>query len=88
MLSLINLQLNKNSQKFHFYPLAFKLDRCAGSCNTINGLFNKACVPNKAEDLNIHIFIMIAGISQSKMFIKFLSFEYKFKFDGRKYNSN
>ena len=28
-----------------------KLDRCAGSCNTAN----KACIPNKTEDLNLSV---------------------------------
>ena len=38
-----------------------KLDRCVGSCNTLNYLSNKVCVPNKTEGLNIHIFKMITG---------------------------
>ena len=37
------LHCNKCSQKFHYYPFAVKLDRCVGSCNTLNpiqdGLF-------------------------------------------------
>ena len=34
-----------------------KLDRCFGSCNIINDLSNKVCVPNKTEDLNLHVFM-------------------------------
>ena len=34
--TLINFHPNKYSQKFHYYPFAFKLDRCVGSCNTLN----------------------------------------------------
>ena len=26
------------SQEFHYYPIAVKLDRCVGSCNTLNDL--------------------------------------------------
>ena len=36
-----------------------KLDRYVGSCNTLNDLSNKACVPNKLEDLNLNWFNMI-----------------------------
>ena len=39
--NLINLHFNEYSQKFHYYLLAVKLDRCLGSCNTLNGLPNK-----------------------------------------------
>ena len=62
--SLINLHPNEYSQEFHYYPFAVKLDRCVGSCNTLNDLSNKACVPNKTEDLNLSVFNMIAGINE------------------------
>ena len=39
-----NLQCNKYSQEFHYYPFAVKLDRYVGSCNNINYLSNKVCV--------------------------------------------
>ena len=42
---LINLHPNEYSQEFHYYAFAVKLDRCAGSCNTLNGLSNKVCLP-------------------------------------------
>ena len=34
--TLINLHTNKYSQEFNYLPFAFKLDRCVGSCNTLN----------------------------------------------------
>ena len=39
--TLTNLHPNEYSQEFHYYPFAVKLDRCAGSCNTLNDLANK-----------------------------------------------
>ena len=48
--TLINLHPNEFSQEFHYYPLAVKLDRCTGSCNTINDLSDKVCAPNKSEN--------------------------------------
>ena len=42
----INLRSNEYSQKFHYYPLAAKLDRCVESCSTLNDLSNKVCVSN------------------------------------------
>ena len=50
MFGLINLLPNKYSQEFHCYPSTIKWDRCLGSCNTLNELSYKVCIPNKTED--------------------------------------
>ena len=63
---LINLHPYEYSQEFHYYPFAVKLDRFVGSCNTINDLSNKVCIPNKTDDINLSLFNMITGISESK----------------------
>ena len=62
--TLINLHSNEYSQEFHYYPFLVRLDRCVGSCNTLNDFSNKVCVPNKTEDLNLRVFNMITGISE------------------------
>ena len=82
--TLINLHPNEYNQEFHYYPFAVKLDRCVGSCNTLNNLSNKVCVPNKTEDLNLSVFNMITGINESKTLTKDISCECKCKFDGKK----
>ena len=81
--SIINLHPNEYSQEFHYYPFAVKLDRCVGSCNTLNDLSNKVCVPNKTEDLNLSVFNMITGINESKTLTKHISCECKCRFDGK-----
>ena len=58
---LINLHPNDCSQEFRYYPFSVKLDRRAGSCNTLNDLSNKVWVPNKTEDLNLNVFNIITG---------------------------
>ena len=75
--TLINLHPNEYSQEFDYYPFAFKLNRCDGRCNTLNGLFNKICVSNKTEDLNLGVFKMFTGLKKSKTLIKHLSCECK-----------
>ena len=64
------------------------LDRCVGTCNTLNDLSNKVCVPNKTKDLNLSVFSMITGIKESKTLTKHISCECKCKIDSRKCNSN
>ena len=70
--TLINIHPNEYSQEFHYYPFFVKLDRCVGSCNTLNDLSNNVCVPNKTEDLNLSVFNMIAGINESKTLKKYI----------------
>ena len=47
--TFINLHPNKYNQESHYYPFAVKLGRCIGSCNTLNDLSNKVCVPKKLK---------------------------------------
>ena len=56
--TLIDLHPNEWRQELHYYPFAAKLDRWVGSCNTLNDLSNKVCIPNEAEDLNLSVFNM------------------------------
>ena len=45
--TLVNLNTKEYSQELHYNPFTVKLDRCIGSCNTLNDLSNKVCEPNK-----------------------------------------
>ena len=60
-----------------------KFNKCVGSCNTLNDLSNKVCVPNKTEDLDLCVFNIITGINESKTLTKNISCECKCKFDGK-----
>ena len=80
--TFINIYPIEYSQEFHYYPFTVKLDKCVGSCNTLNDLSNKVCVPNKTEDSTLNVFNMITGINESKILTKHIC-ECKCKFDGR-----
>ena len=86
--SLINFYHNEYSQEFYYHSFVVKLDRCVGSCNTLSDSSNKVCVPNKREDLNLSVFNMVTGISESKGLKKHKSYECKCRLDGRKCNSD
>ena len=60
-------------QEFHYYPFAVKLDRCGGSCNTLNNFSNKIFISNKTKDLNLSMFNMIARVNESKTFKNHIS---------------
>ena len=86
--TIINLYPDEYSQEFLSYWFVVKLDRCAGSCITLNDWSNKVFVPNKTEDINLSMFNMITGINESKTLTKHISCECKCKFDERKCNSD
>ena len=73
---------------FFYYPFTVKLDRCAGSWNTITDLSNKVCVPNKTKDLNLSVFNLITGINELKTLAKHILWKCNCKLDGTKCNSN
>ena len=41
-----------------------KLDRCVGSCITLNDLTTKVCVPSKTEDLILSVLNFITRINK------------------------
>ena len=86
--TLINIHPNEYSQEFHYYPFAIKLDRCVGSCNTLNDLSNKVFIPNKTEDLNLSVFNIMTDINESKTLTKHILCECKCNLDRTKCNSN
>ena len=56
---------------------------CVGSCDTLNDLPNKVCVPNRTEDLNLTVFSMITEINKSTVLAEDISCESKCRFDGK-----
>ena len=86
--TFINLHPNDYSQEFHYQQFAIKLNIYIGSCNTVNNLSNKVCVSHKTEDLNLITFNKITGINESKTLTKPILCKCKFRFDGRRCNSD
>ena len=58
------------------------------SCDSLNDLSNKVYIPNKKDDLNLNVFNTITRLNESKILIKHILCKCKYKFDGRKCNSN
>ena len=42
------------------------LYRCNGSCNTLDDICGKTCIPNKMEDASLSVFNIITGVSDPK----------------------
>ena len=51
--------VNVNSNEPVFYPFSIKTSKRSGSCNNINDLYAKTCVPD-VKDLNVKVFNFIS----------------------------
>ena len=63
------------------------LDKYNESCNTIDDLYTKICVPFKRKDVNVKVFNMIR-IIEVKTLIEQISCDWKWKFDTITWNPN
>ena len=79
--TLINLHPNDYIKGLGHYPFTVNLDRCAKSCNNLNDLSNKICVPDKTGNLNLSVFNMITGINKLETLTKHISCECKYNVD-------
>ena len=84
--TLTDLNPDEYNLGWHFYPFMVILDRCSGNCNILGDSSTRTNVPNKAEDVSLSVFNMITKINESKALTKDVSYEFKCKFDGKKYN--
>ena len=75
-----------NLDELYFYSFIISMNRCNGPCNTVEDPFYRTCAPNKIEDVNLKVFIMIKRINVSKTFSNYISCACRCKFYGRKCN--
>ena len=45
--------ININSNEHPFYPYIVKISKCSGSCNNINDLCARLCVPDAVKNMNV-----------------------------------
>ena len=58
--------ININSSNPMFYPFIVKINRCSGSCNNINDLYAKICVPDTVKDLNVKVFNLMSRTNETR----------------------
>ena len=49
-----------------FYPYSIKINRCKGSCNTINNPYAKICVPDQIQDTNVRVFNLMSRTNETR----------------------
>ena len=61
------MDLNKDEPVF--YPYNIKINKCSGSCNTINDPFAKLYVPDINKNINVKVFNLMARINETRQII-------------------
>ena len=78
-----NLHPNEYNQELHYYPLLVKLDKYAGSGNTLNDLSNRVFIPNETDYSNIQVFKINTRKNESKILTKDRLCQFKCRFDEK-----
>ena len=44
-----------NNNEPIFYPYSIKINKCSGSCNSVNDPYAKLCVPDVVKNINVKV---------------------------------
>ena len=74
--------ININNNEPLFYPISIKVNKCSGSCNNINHLYAKLCVPDVVKNINAKEFNLISFSNQTKHIERHETCKYKCGLDA------
>ena len=58
--------INVNTNELMFYPYSIKIDKCRGSCNTINYPYDNLCVPDTIKNINVKVFNLMSRTNETR----------------------
>ena len=61
--------IDVNNNEPVFYPYRIKVNKCSGSCNTINDPYAKLCVTDITKNINVKVFNVVARINETRQII-------------------
>ena len=56
--------ININSNEPSLYRYSVKISKCSASCNNINDLYAKLCVPYVIKNMNVKVFNLIRKLTK------------------------
>ena len=74
--------INLNTNEPMFYPYSIKINRCKGSCNTINYPYAKICVPDQIKDTNVKVFNLMSRTNETRHIKWHKTCKYKCRLDA------
>ena len=61
--------INVNNDEPVFSPYSIKVNKCSGSCNSINDPYAKLCVPDIIKNINVKVFNLMSRINETRQII-------------------
>ena len=58
--------INVNTNEPIFYPYSITINKCKGSCNTINDPCAKLCVPGTIKNINVKVFNLMSRTNETR----------------------
>ena len=58
--------INLNNNEPIFYSYNIKINRCRGSCNTIDYSYAKICVPDEIKNTNVKVFNLMSRTNETR----------------------
>ena len=60
------LAVNEGVGEALFYPYNVLVNKCSGSCNTINDPMAKLCVPNIIKGINVKVYNFLMRLNETR----------------------
>ena len=80
--------IDLNPLDLKYYQFMISLDKCRRSCNSVDELSIKLCVPSKTKDMNVKEISMKEKKNEVKRMVKHIWYHSKCKFNSTACNSN
>ena len=58
--------INVNTNEPMFYPYSITINKCKGSCNTINDPYAKICVADTIKKINFKVFNLMSRANKTR----------------------
>ena len=58
--------INLNTNEPMFYHYSIKINKCKGSCNTMNDPLAKICVPDEIKNTNVKVFNLMSRTNETR----------------------
>ena len=59
-----------NSNEPVFSPCSIKVNKCGGSCGSINNPYAKICIPDIIKSINVRVFNLMQRINETRSVIR------------------
>ena len=58
--------INVSTNEPMCYPYSITINKCKGSCNTINGSYAKLRVPDTIKNINVKVFNLVSRTNETR----------------------